>query len=106
MMQWTDERWHVDGRGVHAGDMLELRCGDGRLWRWMPVRIESKDSGRELYAYLQLDPPLDRFNAVSRIVTPDMVSAWKAERERDREAGFPVSEDGWQPDLLRWPARR
>jgi len=50
MFEWDGDRWNLDGRGVHAGDGLELRFPDGT---WLPVRIESADCGRKLYAYFE-----------------------------------------------------
>lgn len=47
MLQWTNDRWHCDGRGIHAGDTLELLCNNG----WLSVRVESRDCGRALVAY-------------------------------------------------------
>lgn len=44
---WQDSRWHCDGRGIHAGEMMELRGYDGE---WFSVRVESSDRGRRLIA--------------------------------------------------------
>ena len=51
MLQWIDDRWHCDGRPIHAGNCLELR-GDGG--HWIPVRVESRDQGRELIAFYRV----------------------------------------------------
>lgn len=48
MWEWTDDRWHLDGKPVHAGEVMEIRWPDGT---WECVRIESTDSGRKLFAY-------------------------------------------------------
>ena len=50
MLEWIDGRWHLDGRGIHAGDGLELRFPDKS---WVPVRIESEACGRQLYAHFR-----------------------------------------------------
>ena len=50
-MEWIDGRWHLNGQGIHAGDMLELYTGK----KWLMVRIESQNGGRDLYAYLSID---------------------------------------------------
>jgi len=47
-LQWVDGRWHCAGRGIHAGDAMELLCPDRH---WLPVQIESRDAGRRLIAY-------------------------------------------------------
>lgn len=110
MMEWKYERWHLDGTGIHAGDMLELLVGD----RWVLVRIESKDAGRRLFAHLNLDPPLQRFHAVSQIVTPDRVQAWVDDIREEHQGGIwddataaaKVENARASLDLLRWPGRR
>lgn len=48
MLSWTNDRWHLNGRGIHAGDCLEIRWPDGT---WGAVRIESSDRGRTLFAH-------------------------------------------------------
>ena len=48
-LKWIEDRWHCDGRGIHAGETLELR---GEDWQWFPVRIESAHRGRVLIAYV------------------------------------------------------
>lgn len=58
-LHWTDGRWHLDGRGIHAGDRLELylpqgEVMNGRKVKWLPVRIESYDRGRGLTAWLDI----------------------------------------------------
>jgi len=47
---WIDERWHLDGRPIHAGTLLEILWPDGT---WELVRIESDDRGRNLYAHFR-----------------------------------------------------
>jgi hypothetical protein len=47
-LEWIDDRWHLDGRGIHAGSFLEIRWPDGT---WEAVRIESADRGRTLFAH-------------------------------------------------------
>lgn len=63
---WHDDRWHLDDRGIHAGEQLELRGYDGQ---WFAVRVESGDRGRRLIAvigiheidfYCTIDPEYDR----------------------------------------------
>ncbi len=48
-LRWIDDRWHADGRPIHAGSAWELATPAG--W-WLIVRIESEDSGRRLCAYI------------------------------------------------------
>lgn len=51
------QRWHVEGRPVHAGNELEVR-GVRRIDEdlvephWFAVRVESEDQGRVLVAML------------------------------------------------------
>lgn len=47
-LEWIDDRWHLDGRGIHAGQSLEMLWPDGT---WEAVCIESEDCGRKLFAY-------------------------------------------------------
>lgn len=47
-LYWEDDRWHCDGRGIHAGCIMELKGADGT---WFEVRIESADRGRRLIAF-------------------------------------------------------
>lgn len=47
-MHWTDNRWHLDGKAIHAGSGMQMRCPDGT---WINVRIESQNRGRHLFAY-------------------------------------------------------
>ena len=65
-LEWIDGRWHCDGRGIHAGEGMELLGYDRQ---WFRVRIESADQGRRLIAYLNvhgmdfrchIDPDVDR----------------------------------------------
>lgn len=46
--RWIDDRWHLDGRPIHAGCQMEIRWADGT---WEAVRIETGNHGRTLYAY-------------------------------------------------------
>lgn len=48
--EWIDERWHLDGRGIHAGAVLEMKLGDG----WHEVGIESRNRGEILDAYIHV----------------------------------------------------
>lgn len=47
-LQWLDNRWHLEGDGIHAGTSMELQWPDGT---WQRVRIESQDCGRKLFAH-------------------------------------------------------
>jgi hypothetical protein len=47
-LQWIDDRWHLDGRPIHAGCGMEVQWPDGTRQH---VRIESQDHGRRLYAH-------------------------------------------------------
>jgi hypothetical protein len=49
-LDWIDGRWHLDGKGIHAGDMMEIRWPDGT---WEVVRIESADRGHLLSAHFE-----------------------------------------------------
>ena len=31
-LEWTDGRWHCEGKAVGNGDRLELLCPDARFW--------------------------------------------------------------------------
>lgn len=46
--EWIDDRWHLDGRPVHAGANMQICWPDGE---WEVVRIESSNAGKFLYAY-------------------------------------------------------
>ena len=50
-LEWIDDRWHCAGRGIHAGDCMELLGYDGK---WFAVRIESADRGRRLSAFVRV----------------------------------------------------
>ena len=60
--EWRGDRWFVDGERVNAGDAMELQGvvleydDDGEETRcdgeWLAVRIESRDEGRELDAWI------------------------------------------------------
>ncbi|HVW36350.1 MAG TPA: hypothetical protein VHB99_03555 [Pirellulales bacterium] len=50
-LTWQDDRWHCDGRGIHAGEMMELQGYDGK---WSLVRVESSDRGRRLIAIVDV----------------------------------------------------
>ena len=52
MLTWIDDRWHLNGRPIHAGDCMELRGGGGK---WIPVRIESSNRGRVLHAVVRVE---------------------------------------------------
>jgi len=62
--EWKGDRWFVDGARVNAGDALELQgvvleCDDDgeetrRDGEWIAVRIESRDEGRELDAWVRI----------------------------------------------------
>lgn len=57
-LRWTESRWHLDGRGIHAGDILEIRAlkpPDNVGGMWFRVAIESQDAGRVLFAHFELD---------------------------------------------------
>jgi hypothetical protein len=47
-LTWIDDRWRLDGKGIHAGDGMEMRFPDGT---WIRGRIESQDVGRVLLFY-------------------------------------------------------
>jgi hypothetical protein len=63
-LEWLGERWHCQGRPIHAGDFLEVYApgvsdyGEESVTfrpgtdRWLLVRIESVNQGRELVAHL------------------------------------------------------
>ena len=40
-LDWTDGRWHCEGKAVGNNDCLELLCPDGRF---LPVRVEYPDN--------------------------------------------------------------
>jgi len=46
-MEWIDDRWHCNGKPIHAGTGMEVQWPDGT---WQRVRIESARSGRVLLA--------------------------------------------------------
>lgn len=50
-LEWLDDRWHLEGRGIHAGEQMELLCSKGE---WLAVRIESSDHGRRLSAWIRV----------------------------------------------------
>lgn len=60
-LRWIDNRWHCQGRPIHAGCRMELKMDDGS---WTPVRIESQNNGTKLIVCLHtvygpsLDGPL------------------------------------------------
>ena len=47
-LQWSVDRWHLYGKGIHAGDGMEMRFPDGE---WVEGRIESQECGRRLLFY-------------------------------------------------------
>lgn len=66
-LYWQDDRWHLDGRGIHAGTTMELRGPDDGVW--FAVRIESSNRGKTLIAFhsvhgiqftYRLDPDYDQ----------------------------------------------
>lgn len=46
-LEWVDDRWHLNGKAIHAGAGIEVQWPDGA---WEVVRVESGDRGRKLYA--------------------------------------------------------
>jgi len=50
MWHWIDDRWHLDGKPVHAGTGLEICWPDGT---WERVRVESAAAGHKLYAHFE-----------------------------------------------------
>lgn len=104
--QWNKEhrRWYLDGRPIHAGDGVELRGyrepddpdararGDMVPGDWIPVRLESRERGRELDAYL----------TTAGLTFKRHVAGF----ERVRPVGGPVVETGevWAASM-RWPQR-
>lgn len=52
LFTWKDDRWHCDGRPIHAGTVMDLIGGGGSRMR---VRIESENHGRTLRAYTRLN---------------------------------------------------
>lgn len=77
--KWIDARWHVDGRGIHAGSGMQLRLSDGT---WLPIRIETKESGRRLFAHWDPAGPMERFSCISEIRDTDELR-WPPEPVRD-----------------------
>lgn len=50
-LEWIDDRWHLDGHGIHAGTTVELCGADGQ---WFPVRLESANKGQTLIAFTRI----------------------------------------------------
>lgn len=50
MWNWINDRWHLDGKPVHAGCGTEIRWPDGT---WEAVRLESADYGRDIFAHFE-----------------------------------------------------
>lgn len=48
MWEWIDDRWHLHGKPVHAGDTIEI-CWPDRTWEI--ARVESAERGQRLFAY-------------------------------------------------------
>jgi hypothetical protein len=48
MWNWTDDRWHLNGKPVHAGCGAEICWPDGT---WEEVRLESANCGQNIYAH-------------------------------------------------------
>lgn len=100
-LYWTSEpegRWHVDGRGIHAGAVLELELADV----WIKVRIESSNGGRNLVAYY------DRLSLGTVIVagaTSTRTHLWPSVEHRagTLERFDVVSRIFPREDRLRWP---
>ena len=57
-VEWYDEmaRWYVERKAVHAGCTLMVRGWDEvlNIPTWLQVRIESENSGRQLWAYYDI----------------------------------------------------
>lgn len=49
-LYWEDDRWHLDGKPIHAGAGVEICWPDGT---WQAVRIESGNAGRKLFAHFE-----------------------------------------------------
>lgn len=45
-LYWSDDRWHLSGKPIHAGAGMEIRWPDGT---WERGRIESSNAGRKLF---------------------------------------------------------
>jgi hypothetical protein len=45
---WIEDRWHLEGRPIHAGNVLQIRWPDGT---WEAVRIETGKTGLRLFAH-------------------------------------------------------
>ena len=53
-LRWTGNRWHLAGRGIHAGARLEIfDPGDGGRG-WVNVRMESRDAGNQLIVCVEV----------------------------------------------------
>ena len=57
---WDGDRWHVEGKPVHAGDELEVlgveqnpADPDTPIRAWFKVRVESENRGGSLVAHLR-----------------------------------------------------
>ncbi len=86
-LRWIDGRWHCDGRGIHAGETLELRAvhtyhydDDGEEvsdgpGKWLTVRLESEDQGRVLVAHYFVEGLMFRLR-----LDPGHEVRWKPER--------------------------
>lgn len=61
MLTWQDDRWHLDGRPIHAGTIMVL-IGGGRSRN--VIRIETTNRGRTLLAF-------KRFNGLDYVHTID-----------------------------------
>ncbi len=46
MLSWIDNRWHLEGHPIHAGDSVDIRWPDRT---WERGRIESSHAGRKLW---------------------------------------------------------
>jgi len=52
-LTWDGDRWHCDGRAIHAGVLMELKGAYGGS-SWFEVRIESRNRGKDLVAVAKI----------------------------------------------------
>lgn len=50
MLAWTDNRWHLEGKPIHAGACVDIRWPDRT---WERGRIESSHLGRKLWFHFE-----------------------------------------------------
>jgi hypothetical protein len=92
-MSWTNNRWHLDGKPIHAGDGMQMRCPDGT---WINVRIESANLGKSLFAHFDYHDI-----GLSLRVDPDGQNprelCWEGQAEERRKKDLPAAilELGW-----------